>query len=72
MLVTSGGRVLGVSAVAGTLKDAVDLAYRGVWRIAFYGAFYRQDIARKDPAVHRSASAETPAAAAPKARVDWS
>ncbi len=71
-LVTSGGRVLGVSAVADTLKGAVDLAYRGVSHIAFYGAFYRQDIARKDPAVHRSVSAEAPAAAAPKARIDWS
>ena len=71
-LVTSGGRVLGVSAVADTLKGAVDLAYRGVSHIAFYGAFYRQDIARNDPAVHRSVSAEAPAAAAPKARIDWS
>jgi phosphoribosylamine--glycine ligase len=43
--VTSGGRVLGVTAVASTLKGAVDKAYRGVDRISFKGCFSRRDIA---------------------------
>ncbi len=43
-LVTSGGRVLGVTAVAGTLSDAVAAAYEKTGRIRFRGAFYRRDI----------------------------
>ncbi|HSI21266.1 MAG TPA: phosphoribosylamine--glycine ligase [Verrucomicrobiae bacterium] len=44
-LVTSGGRVLGVSAVAGTLQEAVDKAYQAVGKIHFDGMYYRRDIA---------------------------
>ncbi|MBQ7247320.1 MAG: phosphoribosylamine--glycine ligase [Lachnospiraceae bacterium] len=43
-LVTSGGRVLGVTAVADTLQDAVDEAYRITETISFQNAFYRRDI----------------------------
>ena len=43
-LVTSGGRVLGVTAVAGTLKEAVNNAYAAVRSIHFDNAFYRRDI----------------------------
>jgi phosphoribosylamine--glycine ligase len=43
--VTSGGRVLGVTAVAETLKGAVDKAYSGVDEISFEGCFSRRDIA---------------------------
>ncbi len=56
LLVTAGGRVLGVSAVADTLKEAVSRAYRGVSRIAFYGAMFRRDIAQKDEAVRTHAA----------------
>ncbi len=44
-LVTSGGRVLGVTGVAGTLAQARDRAYARVHAIAFAGASYRTDIA---------------------------
>jgi len=45
--VTSGGRVLGVTAWASTLKQARDAAYRAVDKIKFDGAHYRRDIAAK-------------------------
>ena len=45
--VTNGGRVLGVTAWAGSLKDARDAAYRAVDKIKFDGAHYRRDIAGK-------------------------
>jgi phosphoribosylamine--glycine ligase len=44
-IVTSGGRVLGVTAVAPTLKEALDKAYGGVDVISFEGCFSRRDIA---------------------------
>ena len=43
-LVTSGGRVLGVTATADALKDAIDLAYEKVGKIRFENAYYRRDI----------------------------
>lgn len=43
-LVTSGGRVLGITATAPTLGEAVALAYRGVEKIGFAGCHYRRDI----------------------------
>ncbi|MFH1730774.1 MAG: phosphoribosylamine--glycine ligase [Planctomycetota bacterium] len=46
-LVTNGGRVLGVTAVADELTGAIDLAYEAVSRISFKGAHYRKDIAAK-------------------------
>lgn len=46
-LVTSGGRVLGVTALGDTFKDAIDLAYAGCDRITFDGARYRRDIAHR-------------------------
>jgi phosphoribosylamine--glycine ligase len=45
-LVTSGGRVLAVTAVAESLSKARDAAYTGVARIDFEGAQYRTDIAQ--------------------------
>lgn len=44
---TSGGRVLGVTAVGNTLDQALDRAYAAVERIHFDGAHYRTDIGRK-------------------------
>jgi phosphoribosylamine--glycine ligase len=43
-LVTAGGRVLGVTAKADTLKEALARAYRTVTRISFEHAHYRKDI----------------------------
>ena len=43
-LLTNGGRVLGVTAVAFTLKGAIKKAYRKVNKIHFANAFYRKDI----------------------------
>lgn len=46
-LVTSGGRVLGVTAVAGSLRQAIDKAYAAVSKISFEGMHYRRDIGTK-------------------------
>ena len=46
-LVTSGGRVLGVTATADTLADAVAKSYENVEKITFEKAFYRRDIGRR-------------------------
>ena len=46
-VVTSGGRVLGVTARGGDLRAAVDRAYEAVGVIAFEGAQNRTDIAAK-------------------------
>ncbi len=46
-LYTSGGRVLGVTAAAPALQDAVRLAYQNVEKVHFENAFYRRDIGRR-------------------------
>ena len=43
-LLTAGGRVLGVTAVGGTLDSAVAQAYKAVDRIHFEGMHFRKDI----------------------------
>lgn len=43
-LVTSGGRVLGVTAVADTLSDAIRDAYAKTEQVTFENAYYRHDI----------------------------
>jgi phosphoribosylamine--glycine ligase len=43
-LCTSGGRVLGVTAVRETLEEALNASYASVKRIAFTDAYYRHDI----------------------------
>jgi phosphoribosylamine--glycine ligase len=45
--VTTGGRVLGVTACGSTLEEAKNRAYAAVEKIHFEGAFYRRDIAAK-------------------------
>jgi phosphoribosylamine--glycine ligase len=45
LVVTDGGRVLGVTALGDTLGEAKRNAYEAVSRIHFQGAFYRKDIA---------------------------
>ena len=44
VLVTSGGRVLGATAIANTLEDAIKCAYGLVDRISFENSYYRHDI----------------------------
>ena len=46
-LVTSGGRVLGVTATALTLSEAIDRAYAAVSEIQFENAYYRKDIGKR-------------------------
>ncbi|KAF0218773.1 MAG: phosphoribosylamine--glycine [Geobacteraceae bacterium] len=45
--VTSGGRVLGVTAMGNTVKEAIERAYRGVSAITWCGVHYRKDIGKK-------------------------
>ena len=46
-LLTNGGRVLGVTAVAPDLKSAIEKAYEKVKTISFENAFYRKDIGQR-------------------------
>lgn len=46
-LVTSGGRVLNVTATAPTLKDAIEKAYQRVEKIHFDNAYCRRDIGKR-------------------------
>jgi len=55
-LVTAGGRVLNVTAVAPDFETAIATAYQAVGRISFDGAFYRTDIA------HRALASRQPGA----------
>ena len=61
-LLASGGRVLGVTGIAGDIGGAVEKAYAGVNRIDFAGAQYRNDIAhaalQKSDSVYRSAGVD--------------
>ena len=43
-LLTAGGRVLGVTATADTLENAINKAYERVGKVDFENAFYRKDI----------------------------
>ena len=46
-IVTDGGRVLGVTALAGGLRDAIQQAYKGVSAIHFDNAHARSDIGHR-------------------------
>ncbi len=46
-IVTSGGRVLGVTAWADQLPQAIDRAYTAAEKIHFQGKYYRKDIGMK-------------------------
>jgi phosphoribosylamine--glycine ligase len=46
-VVTNGGRVLGVTALAPALPTSIERAYAGVAEIGFEGAMYRTDIGAK-------------------------
>ena len=43
-LLTAGGRVLGVTAVANTLEEAIKAAYDKISYVSFENAYYRNDI----------------------------
>ena len=47
ILKTSGGRVLGVTAVEDTLEKAIDSSYAKVQKVSFDNAYYRKDIGKK-------------------------
>ena len=46
-IVTSGGRVLGVTTLGTDLREAIDRAYQAVGMIQFEGAHWRKDIGKK-------------------------
>ena len=46
-VVTAGGRVLSVTGLGATLREAVDRAYAAVSKISFEKMFYRKDIAHR-------------------------
>ena len=52
-LKTSGGRVLGVTAVADSLEQAIADAYANVDKILFEKAYYRTDIGHRALAAER-------------------
>ncbi|MBI4270177.1 MAG: phosphoribosylamine--glycine ligase [Candidatus Rokubacteria bacterium] len=49
-LVTAGGRVLAVTALAATLARAIEAAYGAIGEIRFEGMHFRSDIGRRRPA----------------------
>lgn len=46
-VVTSGGRVLGVTGLGDGIKDAIERTYEAVDKIQWEGAYFRRDIGRK-------------------------
>ncbi|MBU4468309.1 MAG: phosphoribosylamine--glycine ligase, partial [Candidatus Omnitrophica bacterium] len=46
-ILTSGGRVLGVTGLGSTIKEAIDKTYQVVGKISFEGMHYRKDIGRR-------------------------
>ncbi|MDO8661913.1 MAG: phosphoribosylamine--glycine ligase [Candidatus Omnitrophota bacterium] len=46
-IVTNGGRVLGVTGLGKTIKEAIDKTYQAVEKIHFEGMQYRKDIGKK-------------------------
>lgn len=46
-IVTNGGRVLGITGLGNTIKDAIGNTYKAVEKINFSGMHYRRDIGRK-------------------------
>jgi phosphoribosylamine--glycine ligase len=46
-IVTAGGRVLGVTAAAASLEEALTRAYQAMEEIQFEGMYYRRDIGHR-------------------------
>jgi len=57
-VVTNGGRVLGVTAVGGTIAEAIDRAYAATKEITWAGCYYRRDIGHR--ALSRLSEARRP------------
>jgi len=51
-IVTSGGRVLGVTAAADSVERALAAVYQAAAKIHFEGVHYRKDIAARAGRVH--------------------
>lgn len=47
VLKTAGGRVLGVTATADNLNEALEKAYKNIEKVNFDNAFYRKDIGKR-------------------------
>jgi phosphoribosylamine--glycine ligase len=43
-VLTSGGRVLAVTSLGGSMKEALDLAYLNTEKTDFEGKYFRKDI----------------------------
>ena len=54
-LVTSGGRVLGVTSLGDSLKEAIDESYENVKRVHFDNSYYRRDIGARALKAERNA-----------------
>jgi phosphoribosylamine--glycine ligase len=52
-LLTAGGRVLGVTAAADSLDEALNRAYQAMGEIEFEGIYYRTDIGHRAPKAMR-------------------
>ena len=46
-LLTAGGRVLGVTATASTLEEAIEKAYKATEKVSFSSQYYRKDIGKR-------------------------
>lgn len=46
-IITSGGRVLGITSLGLTIKDTIKYTYKGVKKVKFQDAFYRKDIGKR-------------------------
>ncbi len=46
-IVTSGGRVLGVTGLGRGIKEAIDVTYSAVKKLQWEGAYYRSDIGKR-------------------------
>jgi phosphoribosylamine--glycine ligase len=46
-VVSSGGRVLGITGTGASIREAIAAAYRGVEAVAFEGCHYRRDIGHR-------------------------
>jgi hypothetical protein len=67
-VVTAGGRVLGVTALAPTIGEARSRAYRGVRAISWPGSHARTDIAREASSSPGGADDLVTASTRPEAR----
>lgn len=46
-IITSGGRVLGVTGIGPDIKEAISIAYSGAEKVSFFNMYYRTDIGLK-------------------------